>query len=218
MNWPVNYMDVRWDSFEVYLAGLGAKRRTGARRERAAPAAAGIGISQEPRFEEHAGRLYSLIEANQQAHSDEPLGIDAAFFTVLARHHRDHSVLTVARAGTTPVGAALLLVAGCSVGGPLIGLDEDGRNRKAFTYFNLALYEPVRWCIGHGVRRLYLGAGLYDAKRRRGCDVMELAMFMRHRTRRGRLAWRLLCRLHRYWARAKLARQGVTLAPPVSRR
>ncbi len=217
MNWPANYIDIRWNSFDAYVADLGTKRSTAARRERGAPARAGIAISQEPRFGDEASRLFQLIEGNLQAHSGEPLVIDAGFFEVLASQNRDCAVLNVARADDKLVGAALLLVAGRCAGGPLIGLDEDARNRKAFTYFNLALYEPVHWCIAHGVGRLYLGAGLYAAKRRRGCDVMALSMFIRHRRAAARWVYRLLCRLHRQWVRTKLAREGVVLAANPSR-
>lgn len=211
LNWPVNYVDIRWKDFDEYVASLGSRRATVVRRERAAPRSARVDITRETQVARDAGALYALIEGNQRAYSDEPLGVGASFFSSLARHHPEGSVVNVARDQGKLLGAALMVVAGRRAGGPFIGLEDEPRNRKAFSYFNLSLYEPIHWCICHGVERLYLGAGLYDAKKRRGCEVMELAMFLRHRSGLGRLLCAGLSGLHRRWVLGKLRRQSVAI-------
>lgn len=214
MNWPVSYVDIRWESFDAYLkhlAALGSNMPTKARREVAAPAKAGIRLDQDDRFQDSADEILDLMEANQRAHSAAPLGLGRDFFRTLADRHGRSCVVTLARAEETLAGAALLLTAGGYAGGSLIGVSDDPRNRKAFTYFNLALYEPIRFCIERGLKRVYLGAGLYDMKSRRGCRELELAMFIRHRSAPGRFACRLWCAVHRRWSAKKLDRQGVRL-------
>ncbi len=211
LNWPVAYLDICWDSFDDYVAGLVPGVATKVRRECAAPGKAGVEIRQEADFTGVADEAFVLMEANHCAYSDEPFGIAPGFLRTLARLHRGQTVVTVARAGDSVAGAALLLTAGACAGGPLIGVDPDRQNRRAFTYFNLALYAPIRWCIEQGIKRLYLGAGLYDMKRRRGCSVLGLAMLIRHRSGVGRIACRLLCALHRLWAGVKLGRRNVRL-------
>jgi predicted N-acyltransferase len=218
LNPPVSYIDINWDSFDAYVAALGPGIATKVRRECAAPDKFGVKVSQEPCFRIVAPEAFELIEANQQAYSDEPLGIASSFFEILAQLHPDRSVVTVAHSGPTVTGVALLLVAGMSAGGPLIGVIGDATNRKSFTYFNLALYSPIRWCIEHNVKRLYLGAGLYEMKQRRGCELLGLAMLIRHRSAVGRLACRMMCTVHRLWLTRKLARQGVRVPQPPTRR
>jgi predicted N-acyltransferase len=218
MNWPVSVLDLQWDSVDRWLASLGATASSKARREIAAPARNGVRIGAEHDFADSGDAIFALFEANQRAHSDEPLGIAPEFLRVLARRHADGSVMNVARADSGLAGAALLLTAGHAAGAPLIGMSGDPRNRKAFTYFNLAFYDPIRWCIEHGVRRLWLGAGAYVTKRRRGFHELGLALLIRHRSATGRALWRLLCALHGRWARAKLARDGVRLDPRGSAR
>jgi len=216
MNWPVSVLDLRWDSVDGWLASLGGPAATKARREIAAPARTGVRIGAEPGFADAGAAIFALFEANQRAHSDKPLGIAPEFLRVLSRHHTQGCVMNVARDDSGIMGAALLLTAGRAAGAPLIGVSGDPRNRKAFTYFNLAFYDPVRWCIEQGVRRLWLGAGVYVTKRRRGFRELGLAMLIRHRSAPSHVLCRLLCALHGRWARAKLARDGIRLSPPGS--
>jgi predicted N-acyltransferase len=215
MNWPVSYIDILWDDFDTYLAhltGKGGSMATKARREVAAPAKVGVEIRRAMPFRDAAGEIFALIESNQYAHSREPLGLAPNFMHELAERCAAAAVVTTARASGELTGAALLLRAGDCAGGPLIGVTEDERNRKAFAYFNLALYAPIRFCIEHGIGRLYLGAGLYEMKQRRGCRELELLLFVRPASKLGRVVCRLWCAFHRRWAIAKLRRQGVYLA------
>lgn len=212
MNWPVSVLDLRWESFDAWLESLGSVASNKIRRESAAPARAGVRVNAEPDFAHLGEALFALVAANQRAYSRQPLGLESGFFRALARQHAGGCIVTVARAGTELAGTALLLTAGRAAGGPLIGVSGNPRNRRAFTYFNLAFYEPIRWCIEHGVQRLWLGSGLYDMKRRRGCRELELTMLIRHRSALGRIAVRIWCAAHRRWGTKKLERQGVRLA------
>jgi uncharacterized protein len=208
MNWPLAYIDICWDTFEEYLSSLAPGVANKVRREYAAPPKAGVSLREEISFAKIAEELFALVEANHRLYSHEPLGIAPGLFTALARLHKDNSVVTVARTQDKISGAALLLSAGNCAGGPLIGVSSDDANRKAFAYFNLAFYAPIRWCIEHGINRLFLGAGLYDMKRRRGCSMLGLTMSIQHRTASGRMLWNAVGVLHRYWAAAKLRRQN----------
>lgn len=205
-NWPVSYIDLEWPAFDAYVKDLSSSgMATKARREVGAPQKHGVRIARDERFDERDDALLSLIEAHEKRYSAAPLGIGAGFFRKLGEYHGDATVVTSAHAGDELLASALLLTAGDHAAGPLIGVSTDARNRKAFTYFNLALYEPIRLCIELNVRRLYLGAGLYDAKRRRGCRELPLVMLVRARSAAGRVLCRLWCALHRRWVVRKLA-------------
>ncbi|CAN5347904.1 hypothetical protein BH24PSE2_BH24PSE2_11650 [soil metagenome] len=212
MNWPVSYLEIRWENLDAYvsaLPGSSSRMRTTVRREIAAPGKAGIRFTRPERFSTLSQELFDLVEANHRAHSEQPLGLAPDFFRTLERHHAGASIVTLACSDDGVTGVALLLTAGRCAGGPLIGVSDDARNRKAFTYFNLAFYEPIRICIERGLEGIWLGAGLYDMKRRRGCRERELVMLVRPRSTLGRAAARLWTAAHRRWVHRKLARDGV---------
>jgi predicted N-acyltransferase len=54
--------------------------------------------------------------------------------------------------------------------GRLAGFDYD-RLRGASEYFATTMYEPIEYAAGHGVTRLYVGGGSYQAKGYRGAVI-----------------------------------------------
>ena len=214
LNWPVSYIDLEWPDFDAYVAHLGggSSMATKVRREVAGPAKSGLKLEPGAELPHRGAEIYELIRANLDAHSRISIDIAPEFLQQLKAWHAGQSVVSVATSSDGALmGAALLLTAGERAAGPLIGLNDDERNRKAFTYFNLAFYTPVKYCLDHGIKRLELGAGLYGMKRRRGCRELEIALFIKPRTILDRLFWRLACALHRTWVIAKLRGQGVRI-------
>jgi predicted N-acyltransferase len=215
LNWPVSYIDLEWPDFDAYvthLGGGGSSMATKVRREVAGPAKSGFELERGAALPHRDAEIFELIRANLRAHSRLSIDIAPKFLQQLQAWHAGQSVVSVATSSDGALaGAALLLTAGERAAGPLIGVSDDERNRKAFTYFNLAFYTPIKYCIEHGIKRLELGAGLYEMKRRRGCRELEIALFIRPRTMLGRLFWRLACAVHRAWVIAKLRGQGVRI-------
>ncbi len=116
--------------------------------------------------------------------------------------------MTVARTAGKPklLGCALLLVADGAASGPLIGITEQALNREAFTFFNLSFYAAIRYCMENDIRRIYFGGGLRHMKRKRGCNDMDVSLFIRPLGPVGRLFWRACFVMHRHWVRRKTLR------------
>jgi predicted N-acyltransferase len=53
------------------------------------------------------------------------------------------------------------------------GFDYD-RMPGAYEYFNVTIYEPLRYCYEHGLSGVHLGAGTHHAKGVRGATVGPL--------------------------------------------
>lgn len=212
LNLPVSALDIRWSSFSEYvssLAACGKNLPNKTRREVSALAKNDVDLVRDTRFHESGDKYLCLVEENLERHAGAVHRYAANLFHSLFAHHQDSSVVTVAKYQQETQGVALLLTADQSAAGPIIGVKKNSRNRRSFTYFNLAVYEPVRHCIRNGILRLYLGAGAYELKRRRGCHVLPLVMYVRCRSVTGRAAMRVWCWIHRVWTARSLRRQGV---------
>jgi len=123
------------------------------------------------------------------------------FVKSLAKNHKYNAVFTVASTDTSNemTGCALLLIAEGAAAGPLIGVTNNDLNRKAFTYFNLSLCAPVRFCIENNISRIYFGGGLRTMKRRRGCNDMDTYVFIRPQGPLTEVSWRAWSYVHCRW-------------------
>jgi len=210
-SWPISYLDVQWTSFADYLSSLsrcGKNLPNKIRREAAAPEKQGVQIKRLVEFGHDAAEIHQLFDLTQRKHSAGTLAFGPGLIKGLATCHADGSVISVASTGQEQelLGCALLLVADGAASGPLIGIAERKINRDAFTYFNLAFYVPIRFCIENDIRRIYFGGGYRNMKRKRGCKEMDVSLFIVTSSRFGGLFWRAWFIIHRYWIRRKTRR------------
>ena len=211
-NLPISYIDIEWETFSDYLSSLSASGKnmpTKARREVRFAAKSNLECVNPRDVSGDWHEIQGLWEQTQRRHSWSPSPYKSDFPASLARIGHDVSIVNLARTDDRLLGAALLLVSGTSAAGPVIGVSDDVRARKSFTYFNLAIYEPIRFAIENGLRRVYLGASSYELKRRRGCSELPLRMYIWPRSRPGRILMRIWCWVHRRWTGNALGRQGV---------
>lgn len=212
LTWPIGFIEIGFRTFEEYARRVGERKRkrklaSTLRREAAAPRAHGIRIHRRRGLtpaDAHA--VYTLLEHTHARHSASPLMYDEALLEALDAEHTQGVILIEARDEARLLGAALLLASGESASVALIGVSPDPINRKAFTYFNLTYYEPVRYCIEHGIRRLQLGGGLLRMKGRRGCAQLDMLLFVRPRTAATAVLWRAWLAIQRRWVRRKSGR------------
>lgn len=208
-SWPISYLDVNWKSFEDYVGSLsrsGKNVPNKVRREVAAPQKQCVRIEELDDFESHALEIYRLFEETHGKHTDSRMEFGPQFVKALADVHSRGCVISVARSEENKelLGAALLLVAKDTAAGWLMGVADAPLNRKAFTYFNLAYYAPMRYCITNNIRRIYFGGGLRRAKRKRGCKEMGVSILLRPSGRFAGLLWRAWFIVHRIWVRRKI--------------
>ena len=207
-SWPISYLDVSWNSFEDYVSSLsrcGKNMPNKVRREVAAPRKQRVRIDELDDFESRALEIHGLFEQTHGKHTDSQMEFGSQLVKALADSHHQGCVMSVARSedNTELLGAALLLVANETAAGWLLGVADTPLNRKAFTYFNLAYYAPIRYCIERKIRRIYFGGGLRKAKRKRGCNEMGVSIFLRPSGHVAGLLWRAWFVVHRIRVRRK---------------
>jgi predicted N-acyltransferase len=210
--WPISYIDLEWDTFDDYLKSLarfGKNMRTKARREIAAPDRHGIEIQSVSNFENDAAEIDEMFRRTQSKYGPGPTPFDRTLIGSLLENGLDRPIVNIARSrdGGSMAGCALLLRAGNTAAGPLIGVDDAEANRKAFTYFNLSLYTPIRYCLANDVSRIFFGSGLGRMKQKRGCRQMDVFVFVLAPGRISRLIWKCWMWLHLKWIARKSARE-----------
>ncbi|RKT12296.1 hypothetical protein BX285_6266 [Streptomyces sp. 1114.5] len=159
--------------FEDYLAALSPTRRKTTRKELRRYAAHGLStVRADP------ARELDLI-ARFARLGNEKYGVEEDEAELRTRFERqyaalgDHGVLFVCRRGPVPVGMALAYRWGDWLYLRASGFDHDAA-AGAYPYFNVVIYEPLRYCYENGLRGLHLGSGSHDAKAARGARIGPL--------------------------------------------
>lgn len=156
-------------SFDDFLASLSQDKRKKIRQERRRVAEAGVhfrvaqgaGISPED-----WAFFYRCYERTYLEHGNPPY-LKPAFFAAMARAMPEHWVMFIAEHEGTPIAASLIAVSGdpARAAGPKHSepLVAYGRYWGALArvdrlHFEACYYQPIDWCIRHGVARFEGGA------------------------------------------------------------
>lgn len=156
-----------WDGL---LQALGRNRRRRYLRELAAFEAAGLVLG-EVDAAEHLERIAELEAQTAAAHGGQP---DVAAIVRLRRH----MVATFGPSLRVPVALAGDTIVACGVDvfdehdyyGLVYGCDY-GHPGRSTAYMCVGYYEPIRFCLARGVRRLRLGFEAFEAKLLRGAAL-----------------------------------------------
>ncbi|WP_447648450.1 GNAT family N-acetyltransferase [Ottowia pentelensis] len=154
--------------FEDFLAALTQDKRKKIRQERRKVAAAGV------RFRSARGAaitpadwafFYRCYERTYLEHGNEPY-LTPAFFEAMARDLASHWVLFIAERAGQPIACSLIAVSAdlAGVGGQndsemvAYGRYWGALERVDCLHFEACYYQPIDWCIRHGVARFEGGA------------------------------------------------------------
>lgn len=167
------WLKVPGASFDDYLGSLSRDRRQMVRREMRRFAEAGLAVSiEDPReIVADTARLMAQLE--------HKYGVPAAAEQIsdsLAAHYKalgGSGVAFVCRRAGTPIGVALGFTWGRTLYMRMAGFDYEALPGK-FEYFNLVLYEPIRFCLDNGLDEVHLGATAHQAKIMRGARVSPM--------------------------------------------
>lgn len=177
----VAWMDVKWNSFDAYLATLSSRRAYSIRRERRQVASAGI-----------------TVELRELEPSDIP-ELERLRMNVLEKYHgpqirtQPQPPSALAAAASERPGTPLVALA--SLDGELVGFmsalrfgDEVYCEQVGFdyeriagvpVYFELVYYTFVQYAAENGVRSINYGTEALQAKLARGCRFETTHAFVR---------------------------------------
>jgi predicted N-acyltransferase len=173
-----NLLELPGSSFEEYLDMFRSDARRLFNREMKQARAAGVRFEVTAEVAKLSGPLAELYESTYSKYGDEHFHHPAAFWAALGQHVLPHAEALVAYDGRTPVGFSCLLNKNGDLCFYRVGRSYNGPVGDAPVYFNLAFYEPVKRAIELGARRIWLGSGAWEAKRRRGAVGHALYSYM----------------------------------------
>jgi predicted N-acyltransferase len=160
-------LDVRWDSFDEYLAWLPKSRRQTVRADLARFSAAGLRWSRGSLsgWADRAGPLLANVQ-RRYGHQDTP-ETEVAYLRRQAREVDEHSTLYLAHQGDALVSFSHCITWDRTLYVRSFGIDYK-RAGAGSPYFTLCYYLPIQHAIEHGLRAVDFGIGSYEAKVRRG--------------------------------------------------
>jgi predicted N-acyltransferase len=177
---PTTVLEVRWSSFADYVRALKRRHPKTAQnipreKHRALRAGVTLGELADPSALEE--RLHTLLDRHHRRLNGVPFPYGRGFLSALKRNLGDQAILFVAAKDGDPVSIVIGLRGGTALYLVMVGLDEI-QSRRGFVYFNNSYNEPIRYAIEKGVRRVYSGKLVYEAKVRRGFDLLRLDMYV----------------------------------------
>ena len=155
--------DRAFTGFDDFLASLAQDKRKKIRQERRKVATAGI------RFRWARGTditpadwafFYRCYRRTYLEHGNAPY-LTPALFSAMARSMPEHWVLFVAEHEGTPVAASLIAVDAAAPAGSAsvaYGRYWGALARVDSLHFEACYYQPIEWCIAHGIARFEGGA------------------------------------------------------------
>ena len=163
-----HWQNADWPDFDAFLASLQQDKRKKIRQERRKVAEAGVG------FRHAEGRaitradwdfFYRCYERTYLEHGNPPY-LTRDFFARMADRMPEAWLLFVAERDDQPIASSLIAIGACSA-------SADGQNcqdlvaygrywgalqRVDCLHFEACYYQPLQWCIEHGVARFEGGA------------------------------------------------------------
>jgi predicted N-acyltransferase len=150
-----------WEDFDGFLGSLNQEKRKKIRQERRKVSEAGVSFRWSQGSDISAADwdfFYACYERTYLEHGNAPY-LTPAFFKAMQSHMPENWLLFIAEREGRPMASSLIGVHG-------LGRDQAvayGRywgalERVDCLHFEACYYQPLQWCIAHGVRRFEGGA------------------------------------------------------------
>jgi predicted N-acyltransferase len=179
VNFPLNYLDVRWKTTEDYRKFLAKQKLT---REINKNRREGVEIKTTDSVEGCSERLHALLNENYMKYNGKPLPVKKSFIGLCKQHLGPEAVVYVAEKKGKIVGATVMFHQNGVAYLTDVGVDHAATGND-FTYFNISYYRPISDAIEMGLKRIYYGTMMYSMKAQRGCSTTDIFLFHRPRKR-----------------------------------
>jgi len=204
LGYPTAELEIRWDSWDGYLACMKRSRRNVIRRESRTFDEAGCRIRMLQRDEPIPPNAYELIQDHQLRNNNRTAHYSGDLISTLRRNLGSNTRLYVAEHQGELLGFFAAVVKDTAASAAFLGIGSHVKARNLFVYFNLVYYNLIREAAALGLHRIQYGTQVYDGKRLRGCSVMPTRLFLRPSNGFSRTFLRPMLALHRRWYGKKL--------------
>lgn len=152
----------QYNDFEDFLSSLTQEKRKKIRQERKKVASAGV------QFKTFQGRdikpedwqfFYTCYSQTYREHGNAPY-IKKAFFQDMAHVQSESWLLFIAYLSDTPIACSLIGLEQDASGKPCVAYGRywGATHRVDCLHFEACYYQPLQWCIEHGLQRFEGGA------------------------------------------------------------
>ena len=151
-----HWKNVCYPDFDAFLASLAQEKRKKIRQERRKVAEAGVTFRHargSDITQEDWAFFYRCYERTYLEHGNAPY-LTRAFFAQMARTMAGNWLLFIAERGGKPIACSLIAIDGKVAYGRYWGALE----RVDCLHFEACYYQPLAWCIAHGLERFEGGA------------------------------------------------------------
>ncbi len=151
-----------WNHFDDFLASLRQDKRKKIRAEQRKVQQAGVHFRWARGRQIPAGDwafFYRCYERTYLEHGNAPY-LTPAFFARMAEAMADHWLLFIAERAGAPIACSLIGLQLDAAGQPLVAYGRywGALERVDCLHFDACYYQPLQWCIAHGVQRFEGGA------------------------------------------------------------
>jgi predicted N-acyltransferase len=173
------YLDIPWSSFEAYLASCGYEIRKDIRREIKKFNHSGLDVESDSNTDGLSERLSVLYANLFQKYNRGPSPYGSSFLRNLSKFAGDKIQLFTAKKDNLVVAFCLLLRHKETLDAFMFGCDYNSRTKTDFAYFNLTYYEPIKWAIKKGIKRIFFRLAAENVKLRIGCKTERNYCFVK---------------------------------------
>ncbi|MGZ5847731.1 MAG: GNAT family N-acetyltransferase [Ramlibacter sp.] len=157
-----HWLNQPWTGFDDFLASLAQDKRKKIRQERRKVAEAGVTFRALRGDEITAADwdfFYRCYERTYREHGNPPY-LRRDFFRRMAGDMAPHWLLFVARRGGSDIACSLIALSTDDAGAPTVAYGRywGALERVDCLHFEACYYQPLQWCIEHGVARFEGGA------------------------------------------------------------
>lgn len=176
-------LDVRWQTFDDYLASFSSDRRRKARRELDGFSASGLSVelikgqSADDNLVSQLARLSANVQGKYGHRADA--GREETVLRGLLRSLGEQLRLFVARRDGEPVSYMRGFECGRTFHAASTGEDYSALERGSYAHFKVGYYAPIEYAIGQGIHTIDWGLGAYGTKLHRGARLAPLTGFFR---------------------------------------
>lgn len=195
------FLDIKWRSFEDYLKSMNRNHRKNINRKIRAFKGNGI-IIEEQDFSQSSHKQLSTLLYNLvlKYNKDATKRISPTYFGIINQYAGTKIKLFIAKKNDKPIGFSLLFRQGTTVDSWMCGFDYEVLSRTDYTYFNLVYYEPIKWAIKEGIKKINFRSEAARAKTDCACQPEQMSFFFKcHDSCFGSALNFLLCST--FWAR-----------------
>lgn len=152
----------KYPDFEAFLASMTQEKRKKIRQERKKVALAGVQfkalLGHEMKTQDWQ-YFYTCYSQTYLEHGNPPY-LKRSFFEDMANLQNESWVIFIASIGDTPIACSLIGLERNAQGLPVIAYGRywGATQRVDCLHFEACYYQPLQWCIEHGVERFEGGA------------------------------------------------------------